>query len=108
MPVSKGLPRRFAPTTCIPAPKIGQVNVSIGGREVSVYSSLNRLTLPFNYVGFPAISIPSGMVDGAPLGVQLVGRLLDEVSLLRFVHSFEEKFGPFGLPPPLERQTETS
>jgi aspartyl-tRNA(Asn)/glutamyl-tRNA(Gln) amidotransferase subunit A len=94
--------RRFdfllVPSTCIPAPGIGQANVTINGKEVTTYSALNRLTLPFNYVGLPAISIPSGMVGCLPLGVQLVGRLFDEAAVLRVVHAYEEKFGPFPLP----------
>jgi aspartyl-tRNA(Asn)/glutamyl-tRNA(Gln) amidotransferase subunit A len=89
----------MAPVTSIPAPKIGQTNTFIGGKEVSVYSALNRLTLPFNYVGFPAVSIPSGMVDGLPLGVELVGKLFEEAQLLRFAQEYEAKFGPFEAPP---------
>jgi len=88
-----------APVTSIPAPKVGQATTSIRGKELSVYSSLNRLTLPFNYVGFPAVSVPSGLVDGLPLGVQIVGKLFDESALLRVVHAYETRFGPFEFPP---------
>ena len=86
------------PTTCIPAPEIGQASVSIRGHDVPVYSALNRLTLPFNYVGLPVLSIPSGMVNGLPAGVQIVGKLFDEVTILRFAASFEKSFGPFAVP----------
>lgn len=96
------LMRRFdflvAPVTSIPAPKVGQSKTMIQGKEVAVYSALNRLTLPFNYVGFPSVSIPSGIVDGLPLGVQVAGRLFDEAALLRLVHAYEGRFGPY--PPP--------
>jgi len=88
----------IAPVTSIPAPKIGQTSTTIGGKEVSVYSALNRLTLPFNYVGFPAVSIPSGMTDGLPLGVQVIGKLFEESSLLRLAYAYEERFGPFAPP----------
>lgn len=86
------------PTTCAPAPKIGQAKVELGGRSVEVYAALNRLTLPFNYVGFPAVSVPSGMVDGLPVGVQLIGRLFDEAGVLRLANAYEEKFGPYPRP----------
>jgi len=89
----------IAPTTAIPAPKIGQTVTTIDGKEVSVYSALNRLTLPFNYVGFPAASIPSGLVDGLPLGVQVIGKLFEEAPLLRFAQAYEERFGLLSAPP---------
>jgi len=92
----------IAPTTSIPAPKVGQTTTTIGGKEVSVYSALNRLTLPFNLVGFPAASIPSGLVDGLPLGVQVIGKLFAEGALLRIIHACEERFGPFSAPPSQE------
>ncbi|HXW94298.1 MAG TPA: amidase [Nitrososphaerales archaeon] len=89
----------IAPTTSIPAPKIRQPATTINGKEVSVYSALNRLTLPFNYVGFPVVSIPSGLVDGLPLGVQVIGKLFEEAALLRLAHAYEQRYGPFPLPP---------
>ncbi len=83
------------PCTAIPAPDIGRSNVSLKGKEVPVYSALNRLTLPFNYVGFPAVSVPSGLAEGTPLGVQLVGKLFDEATLLRLVSAYEGRYGPY-------------
>ncbi|HEY6282964.1 MAG TPA: amidase, partial [Nitrososphaerales archaeon] len=88
-----GLDFLALPTTCIPAPMIGQSKVNIKGKEVEVYSALNRLTLPFNYLGFPALSIPSGFVRGLPVGVQIVGRLFDEGGVLHLAHAFDKKFG---------------
>lgn len=87
------------PTTCIPAPLIGEGTVILNGREIQVYHAMNRLTLPFNYVGFPSISIPSGLVGGLPVGVQLVGKLFEEGRVLNLVHAFEEAFGLFQNPP---------
>jgi Asp-tRNA(Asn)/Glu-tRNA(Gln) amidotransferase A subunit family amidase len=92
----------MAPATCVAAPRINQANVSIGGRDITTYSALNRLTLPFNYVGFPAVSIPSGLAGSLPLGVQIIGKLFDEAGVLSVAHAYEEKFGPHPLPPPYE------
>ena len=33
-------------------------------------------------LGFPALAVPTGVVDGLPVGVQLLGRRFDEASLL--------------------------
>ncbi|MDA4119991.1 MAG: amidase [Thaumarchaeota archaeon] len=94
----KGLDFLALPSTCVPAPLIGQPRVNIKGKEVEVYSALNRLTLPFNYLGFPALSIPSGFVGGLPVGAQVVGRLFDEAGVLHLGHTFDKKFGPHPAP----------
>jgi aspartyl-tRNA(Asn)/glutamyl-tRNA(Gln) amidotransferase subunit A len=101
----KGLDFIALPTTCIPAPQMGQARVSIKGKEVGTYSALNRLTLPFNYLGCPALSIPSGFIGGLPVGVQMVGKLFDEAGVLRLALAYEEKFGPFPVPGLSEDET---
>jgi aspartyl-tRNA(Asn)/glutamyl-tRNA(Gln) amidotransferase subunit A len=95
------------PCTQISAPEIGRPTVSLKGKDVPVYSALNRLTLPLNYVGFPAVSVPSGIVGGTPLGVQLVGKLFDEATLLRVVNAYEKWFGPYPGPPDCAPPTPT-
>ncbi|MGP8126047.1 MAG: amidase [Nitrososphaerales archaeon] len=87
------------PTTSIPAPTIGQTSTEVGGKSMEVYTALNRLTLPFNVVGFPAITIPAGLSEGLPTGVQLVARPFEEASLLRFADSYEGRYGPYPDPP---------
>jgi aspartyl-tRNA(Asn)/glutamyl-tRNA(Gln) amidotransferase subunit A len=87
------------PTTTIPAPTIGQVSAEIDGKQVDVYTALNRLTLPFSFVGFPALSIPAGLAAGLPVGIQLVAKPFEEASLLRFADAFEGKYGPYAEPP---------
>ena len=48
------------------------------------------LTLPFNVLGWPAISVPLGKsADGLPVGMQLVGRPWDEAGVLRVARSVE-------------------
>lgn len=93
----KGFDLVVTPTTCIPAPAIGRDTVKVGDKEVEVYAALNRLTLPFNLVGFPSVSIPIGFAAGTPVGAQIVARPFEEPLLLRFVNACEEKLGPFEL-----------
>ncbi len=86
------------PTTSIPAPEIGQDTVEIEGKRTEVYSALNRLTLPFNVVGFPAVTVPAGFSKGLPVGAQLVARPFDEPTLLTAADAYERHRGPYAQP----------
>jgi len=86
------------PTTAATAPRLGERSIQVNGKETAVRSALIRMTLPFNVVGFPTVSVPAGLSDGLPVGVQLVAQPFEEAKLLRLVHSVE-RLGPFPAPP---------
>ena len=45
---------------------------------------------PFNLTGQPAASVPCGFTkDGLPIGLQIVGRRFDDVTVLRASAAFE-------------------
>jgi aspartyl-tRNA(Asn)/glutamyl-tRNA(Gln) amidotransferase subunit A len=47
-------------------------------------------TVPASLAGLPAISVPAGLSgDGLPLGLQLIGRVFDEETVLRAAHVLE-------------------
>jgi aspartyl-tRNA(Asn)/glutamyl-tRNA(Gln) amidotransferase subunit A len=46
-------------------------------------------TIPINMAGLPGISIPCGLADGLPVGLQLVAKAYDEETLLRAAYTFE-------------------
>ena len=49
------------------------------------------LTYPFNMTGHPAASIPCGWSnEGLPIGMQIIGKRFDEVSVLQASKAFEE------------------
>lgn len=48
------------------------------------------LTIPVNLSGNPAISVPCGMVNGLPVGLQMIGKTLDDAMVLRVAHAFEQ------------------
>jgi amidase len=48
----------------------------------------NRRTA--DYTGHPALAVPCGKVGGLPIGMQLVGRFLDDAVLLRVAYAYQE------------------
>jgi amidase len=62
-----------------------------------------QFVLPVSFARVPAISIPAGLHDGLPVGVQLVGQLGQEYDLLDFAEELEAMPGfGFQRPPGLE------
>ena len=51
---------------------------------------LDVTTIPVNMAGLPGISIPCGFADGLPVGMQLIGKPLDEETVLRAAYTFEQ------------------
>ena len=47
-------------------------------------------TLAVNLAGLPGMSVPAGLVDGRPVGLQLIGRHFDEARLLNVAHRFQQ------------------
>ncbi len=49
------------------------------------------LTIPANMAGLPAINVPCGFDDqGLPIGLQLIGGVLQEARLLQLAHHYEQ------------------
>ena len=46
-------------------------------------------TLSVNLAGIPAISIPCGMVNNLPIGLQIIGNHFEEAKLLNIAHKFQ-------------------
>jgi amidase len=47
-------------------------------------------TPQFNLTGHPALSVPCGKLDGLPIGMQIVGRVGDDATVLRAGQAFEQ------------------
>ena len=56
---------------------------------VQMYLS-DVLTLPANIAGIPGMSIPAGMSDGLPVGLQILGKAMGEETIFRIAHALEQ------------------
>jgi len=56
---------------------------------LALYMS-DLFTAAANIAGIPAISIPCGMVDGLPVGLQIMGPQLSEGLIMRVAYAFEQ------------------
>ncbi len=81
------------PTLPILPPRIDQLDqpVLLGDQDFDASSALLRFTFPFNMTGQPALSLPCGFsTAGLPIGLQLVGRHLEETTILRIGHAYQQ------------------
>ena len=58
-------------------------------------------TLPVNIAGLPGISLPCGLSEGKPVGLQVIGRAFDEAMILRVADAYERMGGFADLRSPL-------
>jgi aspartyl-tRNA(Asn)/glutamyl-tRNA(Gln) amidotransferase subunit A len=73
------------------APTSPTVAFPMGARiedPVAMYLS-DACTLPVNMAGLPGVSIPAGLSDGLPAGLQIIGAPWSELSMLRLARAYE-------------------
>ena len=51
------------------------------------------LTIPVNLAGLPGISVPCGLADGLPVGLQVIGPRFQDARVLRVAHAYEQAAG---------------
>jgi aspartyl-tRNA(Asn)/glutamyl-tRNA(Gln) amidotransferase subunit A len=95
----------LTPTAAVPAfPLHMQGPDKIAGRYVRPESFL-AFTFPLNFTGQPAASVPAGFTrDGLPVGLQIIGRHLDDAMVLRASAAFEAAQPWAHLWPPIAEQ----
>jgi aspartyl-tRNA(Asn)/glutamyl-tRNA(Gln) amidotransferase subunit A len=73
------------------APTSPTVAFPIGAKTadpVAMYLS-DTCTLPVNMAGLPGMSIPAGLSDGLPVGLQIIGAPWSELSMMRLARAYE-------------------
>ena len=75
----------FSPTAPTPAFKLGENS----DNPMQMY--LNDIaTIPASMAGLPAMSVPCGFVNKLPVGFQLVGKALDEGTILKVGYTYQQ------------------
>jgi aspartyl-tRNA(Asn)/glutamyl-tRNA(Gln) amidotransferase subunit A len=88
----EGVDAVLLPAIPFPLPTIEETDTETrGGPAVlKMVAGFTGLTRPFNTLGLPALSVPCGFDgNGAPIGLQLVGRPFDEAMLYRIGHAYQ-------------------
>ena len=82
----------FARVDLLAAPTTPGVAFAHGAKADPLAMYMNDVyTIPASMTGLPAVSVPCGFNgDGLPIGLQLIGRALDEPTLLRAAHAYEQ------------------
>ncbi len=85
----------LTPTTTGPAFAIGE------NEDDPIQMYLNDVfTVTLNLAGLPGIAVPIGMSSsGLPLGLQLIGRAFDEMTLFKLASALEKAAGFSAVPP---------
>jgi len=72
----------------------GGAPVIEGANEVLTNEAVleNHLAIA-NFGGYPSITIPSGFVNGLPIGVNITGKVLDDANVLNIAYALEQEIG---------------
>ncbi|WP_372697327.1 amidase [Arthrobacter sp. JSM 101049] len=80
------------PTLPITAPGVGEIDDVVPATGVPVRAAMNRMALPFNLTGHPALSLPIATDrGGAGIGIQFIGRRGADSELLSIALQLEEQ-----------------
>lgn len=79
----------IAPTLPVMPPKLGKILVELNGKEEDITSQFMRFNLPGNLSGIPALSIPCGLNEGLPVGLQIMGPAFGEGKILNAGYALE-------------------
>jgi len=95
-----GIAAILRPTTPVTAPPIASCDtVRIGPETVDVFHAMTLFCDPSSVAGIPSVTVPAGLLDGLPFGLDLDGPYGEDADLLAVAAAVEAVIGR--LPPPV-------
>jgi len=92
--VKKDFDKVFSKVDFILTPTSPTTAFKIGEKiddPISMYLS-DIFTVPVNLAGLPAISLPCGLVQGLPVGLQIIGPQFSDFGVLKLAQIYEESY----------------
>jgi len=92
MLIKQDFDKAFKEVDVLVSPTTPTIAFKLGERvddPVAMYKA-DLLTAPANIAGIPAISVPCGLVDNMPVGLQIMGPQLSESLVMRVAHNYEQ------------------
>ena len=86
----QGIDVLIGPTLGSRTPTVGEDTALVNGEPVNAIDSMIRLVGPASLLGLPCLSVPCGILDGLPVGLQIIGPALGEQAVLDIGHAFEQ------------------
>lgn len=80
----------ITPTLPIIPPKIGEDYADLNGEKVDLVDHIIRFTGPSNLTGLPALTVPCGLKNGMPVGLQIIGSAFKEETVLNVGFALEK------------------
>jgi len=90
--ISDDFKKAYEKVDVIMGPTAPSTAFNIGEKSddpVTMYLS-DIYTIAVNLAGLPGMSIPAGLVDGRPVGLQIIGNYFEESRLLNVAHQFQQ------------------
>ena len=83
--------RAFEEVDVIIGPTSPHTAFKLGSKSDPVSMYLEDIyTIAVNLAGLPAASIPVGIANGLPIGMQIIGKYFDEAKILNVAHQFQQ------------------
>jgi aspartyl-tRNA(Asn)/glutamyl-tRNA(Gln) amidotransferase subunit A len=79
----------LAPTLPSKTPSVGELTSIINGKSVDTIETCMHNVGPGNLLGLPSVSAPCGLLDGIPVGIEIIGAPLQELKVLNLAKALE-------------------
>ncbi|MCF6318508.1 MAG: Asp-tRNA(Asn)/Glu-tRNA(Gln) amidotransferase subunit GatA [Proteobacteria bacterium] len=89
--IAEDFDQAFADIDIIAAPVSPETAFEFNAKKdpVSMYQA-DVYTIPSSLAGLPCLSMPIGLIEGLPVGLQLIGHNLQEAKILNVAHQYQQ------------------